>query len=145
VGVTLVNKVGGLTGLEILLLSDNNIVTFNPLIALPTSLLALYLDNNQIVTFNPSITLPITFNLLSLRGNQIVAFNPTIPLPTSLEILDLTGNLMTTAGYTTSETWANAQTSFTSLCAIIFTANVNSITGTNLESILLTKNCSIIP
>jgi Leucine-rich repeat (LRR) protein len=133
------------TSLLALYLTDNNIVTFNPLIALPTSLLALYLDNNQIVTFNPSITLPITFNLLSLRGNQIVAFNPTIPLPTSLEILDLTGNLMTTAGYTTSETWANAQTSFTSLCAIIFTANVNSITGTNLESILLTKNCSIIP
>ena len=74
-----------------------------------------------------------------------MAFNPTIPLPTSLEILDLTGNLMTTAGYTTSETWANAQTSFTSLCAIVFTANVNSITGTNLESILISKNCSIIP
>ena len=126
-------------------LSNNQIVTFNPSIALPTNLLGLNIDNNQIVTFNPSIALPITFNLLSLRGNQIVAFNPTIPLPTSLEILDLTGNLMTTAGYTTSETWANAQTSFTSLCAIVFTANVNSITGTNLESILISKNCSIIP
>jgi hypothetical protein len=58
--------------------------------------------------------------------------------------LDLAGNLMTTAGYTISETWANAQTSFTSPCVVVFTLNVNSITGTNLETILISKNCLVI-
>jgi hypothetical protein len=59
--------------------------------------------------------------------------------------LDLTGNLMTTAGYINSEPWANAQTPFTSGCGVVFTGNVNSITGTNLESILISKNCIIVP
>jgi Leucine-rich repeat (LRR) protein len=133
------------TSLIELKLSDNNIVTFNPSIVLPINLLALNLDNNQIVTFNPSIVLPINFIFLSLRGNQIVTFNPTIPLPDSLQVLDLTGNLMTTAGYINSEPWANAQTPFTSGCGVAFTGNVNSITGTNLEAILISKNCSIAP
>jgi hypothetical protein len=52
---------------------------------------------------------------------------------------------MTTAGYTTSQTWANAQTSFTSLCTVSFTGNVNPISGTNLETILISKNCLVIP
>jgi hypothetical protein len=51
---------------------------------------------------------------------------------------------MTTAGYTTSQTWANAQTSFTSLCAVTFAGNVNPISGTNLETILTGKNCLVI-
>jgi len=133
------------TSLNLLGLGGNQIVTFNPSIALPNSLEGLDLTGNLIVTFNPSITLPTSLILLGLSGNNIVTFNPTISLPNSLEVLDLTGNLMTTAGYTNSEPWANAQTPFTSLCTIVFTANVNSITGTNLEVILISKNCSIIP
>ena len=133
------------TSLDILDLGINQIVTFNPSIALPNSLTQLALNDNQIVTFNPSIALPTSLVQLSLSGNLIVAFNPSIVLPTSLQGLELTNNLMTTAGYTISETWANAQTPFTSLCAITFIGNVNSITGTNLETILLTKNCLIFP
>jgi hypothetical protein len=50
---------------------------------------------------------------------------------------------MTTAGYTASEPWANNQPSFTNNCNIRFNNNINSVTGTNLASILLTKNATI--
>ena len=81
---------------------------------------------------------------LILAGNQIVTFNPTIPLPSSLINLNLTSNQMTLAGYTASEVWANAQPAFTNPCTIDFRGNRDSIAGTNLEAILLTKNCVII-
>ena len=81
---------------------------------------------------------------LHLNFNQIVTFNPTIPLPSSLTHLDLNFNQMTLAGYTASEAWANAQPAFTNTCIVHFIGNIDSITGTNLEAILLTKNCNII-
>ena len=81
---------------------------------------------------------------LSLDFNKIVTFNPTIPLPSSLTHLDLGFNKMTLAGYTASEAWASAQPSFTIPCNVYFYSNIDSISGTNLEAILLTKNCIII-
>ena len=51
---------------------------------------------------------------------------------------------MTLAGYTASEAWANSQLAFTNPCNVRFSGNIDSITGTNLEAILLTKNCVII-
>jgi hypothetical protein len=81
---------------------------------------------------------------LTLQGNKIVTFNPSLSLPTSLTTLQMRSNLMTTAGYTNSEAWANAQPSFTSTCNVDFRTNVNSVNGTNLRTILLTKNCNVI-
>jgi hypothetical protein len=66
-------------------------------------------------------------------------------LPTGLSNLGLSSNQMTTAGYTSSEPWANAQPAFSPNCFTFFPGNSNSITGTNLETILLTKNCTIMP
>ena len=80
---------------------------------------------------------------LYLAANQIVTFNPSIPLPSSLTTLNLPGNQMTLAGYTASEVWANAQPAFTNPCSVNFGGNIDSISGTNLEAILLTKNCVI--
>jgi hypothetical protein len=133
------------SSLQTLNLDNNNIVTFNPSIALPNSVKYLYLINNQIITFNPTIALPTNLLELRLDSNNIVTFNPSIILPTGLINLNLSSNQMTTAGYTSSEPWANAQTAFSSTCTTFFPANSNSITGTNLETILLTKNCTIIP
>ena len=156
------------SGLLVILLTNNNITTFNPTIALPNSLTFLNLDNNNITTFNPTIALPNSLTFLNLINNQIITFNPTIALPTNLlELrldnnnivifnpsiilptglinLGLSSNQMTTAGYTSSEPWANAQTAFSPTCTTFFPGNSNSITGTNLETILLTKNCTIIP
>ena len=133
------------SSLQSLLLNDNNITTFNPSIALPNSVKYLYLINNQIITFNPTIALPTNLLELRLDNNNIVTFNPSIILPTGLSNLGLSSNQMTTAGYTSSEPWANAQPAFSPNCSTFFPGNSNSITGTNLETILLTKNCTIIP
>ena len=140
-----VEKIGVINGLRRLYLSFNQITNFNPSIALSNSLEELYLANNQIVTFNPSIALPSSLIELYLSFNQIVDFNPSIALPVSLQFLFLSSNQMTTAGYTVSESWANAQPSFAGTCNVNLTGNVNSVTGTNLETILLTKNCTITP
>ena len=82
--------------------------------------------------------------VLDLRNNQLTYFNPSISLPSTLTNLYLNTNQINTAGYTTSETWANLQNSFTNLCTIRFTSNTNSVTGTNLKSILETKNANVI-
>ena len=133
------------SGLEELHLTSNQIVDFNPSIALPTSLDLLALANNQIVTFNPTLSLPSSLTRLLLNGNQIVIFNPSNELPISLTQFDLSSNQMTTAGYTASEPWANAQNIFTSNNTVNFASNPDQITLTNLETILLSKNCTIIP
>lgn len=80
---------------------------------------------------------------LYLSGNQIVAFNPAIPLSNSLLSLHLDFNQMTIQGYIDSEVWATNQPSFTSTCEVNFSDNIDSVVGTNLETILLSKNCTI--
>lgn len=132
-------------GLLELRLDSNQIVTFNPSLPLPASLVNLDLGNNQIVTFNPTFPLPSTLDFLNLISNNIVIFNPTHPLPTSLNGLSLASNQMTTAGYTASEPWANAQPAFSSTCNINMLGNVNSVSGTPLRAILVTKNCNVVP
>lgn len=133
------------SSITVINLLSNQIVTFNPTIPLPTGLLELNLEGNQIVTFNPNLSLPSSLSQLGLAVNNIVTFNPTNSLPISLVYLNLFNNQMTTAGYIASEPWANTQPAFSSNCTIAFQANINSITGTNLETILLTKNCTITP
>jgi len=83
----------GITNLN---LANNQIVTFNPSISLPTSLTNLNLSDNLIVTFDPSRPLPASLIELYLTGNKIITFNPTIALPSSLEILYLNSNLIVT-------------------------------------------------
>jgi len=150
-----------------LYLNNNQIVNFNPSIALPSGLTGLNLNNNQIVTFNPTIALPSSLQVLELKNNQIVTFNPTNPLPSPIFLLDLDNNLLTefnpttlfpttsltdlrlknnlitTAGYVASEPWANSLS--VGISAIQFTGNVNSVAGTNLESILISKGYNVIP
>jgi len=104
----------------------------------------LFLESNLITTFNPTIALPNSLQELTLSFNSITTFNPTIALPNSLIILNLSENQMTLSGYTASETWATNQPSFTNVCDIYFTNNIDSINGTTLKTILLTKNTNII-
>ena len=107
-------------------------------------LLQLYLNDNQLTSFDPSIALPSGLLYLDLNDNQLTSFDPSIALPSELLHLELGENQLTTISYTNAEAWANAQPAFTNLCNVYFGNNINSITGTNLESILLTKNCTII-
>ena len=131
------------SSLEELNLGYNQIVNFNPITALPSGLQQLYLNGNQIVTFNPSITLPNSLEQLSLYDNQIVTFNPTLALPNSLTSLFLNANQMTTAGYTASEPWANAMSVIPGRGNIYIGGNVNSASGTNLETILIAKGWTV--
>jgi len=125
-------------------LSTNQLTAFNPNKQLPNGLQSLNIAENLITVFNPSIALPIGLQYLGLGSNQIVDFNPSIALPIGLQSLELGFNQMTIAGYTASETWANAQPSFTSSCNVYFTNNIDSVSGTDLETILISKNCTII-
>ena len=70
-------------------LSNNQLTTFNPTIALPTGLQYLDLSYNQIVDFNPTTPLPTGLQMLNLGYNEIIDFNPTTPLPTGLQMLNL--------------------------------------------------------
>jgi Leucine-rich repeat (LRR) protein len=130
--------------LELLELFDNQIVTFNPSIPLPSSLLTLNLGNNQIIDFDPTIGLPNTLTYLNLEENQIITFNPSIALPNSLEQLSLGDNQMTTAGYTASEPWASAMTNIPGRGDVYFNGNINSASGTNLETILIAKGWNVV-
>ncbi len=132
------------SGLLLINLESNQIVTFNPSIALPSSLQFLYLSANQIVTFNPTLPLPSSLQELYLGGNQIVTFNPTLALPTSLQYLYLNNNQMTTAGYTASESWANGMHAAPSGGVIDLTSNTDSASGTNLEAILTSKGWTVL-
>lgn len=131
------------SSLNNLLLSNNLIVNFNPSIPLP-SLTQIVLSYNVISTFNPSISLPLSLQGLDLTGNQIVTFNPTIALPNSLNYLGLGQNPMTTAGYTASEPWANAMTNIPYRGTIGMSNNSDSVSGTNLQTILLSKGWNVI-
>jgi Leucine-rich repeat (LRR) protein len=154
------------SSLQYLSLGNNQIITFNPTIPLPTSLIDLDLQGNLIVTFNPTIALPTLLKSLSVSGNQLTSFDPSIALPDSLEYLYLSynqiiifnpnialpnslielvinDNQMTTAGYTASEPWANAMSVIPARGYIYFTTNVDSVSGTNLETILIAKGWNV--
>lgn len=132
-----------ITGLKYLTFFNNEITTFNPTKALPKGLLSLGLNGNQITTFDPTIELPSTLNDLGLSENRLTNFNPTLNLPVSLTYLGLYANLITESGYTVSENWASSQPTFTNTCSIDFSFNIDSVDGTNLKTILLTKNTTV--
>ncbi|WP_281233517.1 leucine-rich repeat domain-containing protein [Flavobacterium gelatinilyticum] len=101
-------------GMNVLILNDNIITSFNTSSTLPLSLSQLSIQNNRIVTFDPDKALPANLNVLDLTGNlivdfdpaslpvnlqnlqiinnKIVVFNPSKPLPSNLKILALSAN-----------------------------------------------------
>ncbi len=81
---------------------------------------------------------------LDLSNNQNIQFNPSLSLPTSLANLILSSNQMTTSGYTASETWANGIHNAPIGGIIDLSANVDSASGTNLESILIAKGWTVL-
>jgi Leucine-rich repeat (LRR) protein len=141
--ITSVISLGNITGtLNQLRLNDNNITSVDN-ITWP-SVLQLYLYTNSITSFNPTVALPSGLQELDLGINQIVNFNPSLPLPSSITNLWLNSNQMTTAGYTASEPWANAMSVIPGRGIVYFIGNVNSVSGTNLETILISKGWTVI-
>jgi hypothetical protein len=101
------------------------------------------LAENNITNFNPINTIPNTVTYLDLSNNQIESFNPTLNLPNTLTDLSLHSNLMTTAGYVASETWANGMHTAPSGSMIDLASNTDSVSGTNLETILTNKGWTV--
>jgi hypothetical protein len=124
-----------------IVVNNLNITNVNYITVL--GLIILNLNHNQIATFNPTIALPSTLQGLLLADNQYTNFNPIIPLPTSLIDLRLDTNQMTTAGYTASEPWANGMHNAPSGGNINLSNNTDSASGTNLEAILTSKGWPI--
>ena len=126
-----------------LALDFNDLTTFDPDIALPDSIVQLTLRDNQLTVFNPSLPLPSSLLDLDIGQNLLTEFNLTIPLPESLMNLILYNNQMTTAGYIASEPWANAMNVIPGRGDILIYNNINSASGTNLETILISKGWSV--
>lgn len=114
-------------------------------IGLITGLKYLNLFNNELTEFIPETPLSEELIQLNLAGNSITSLDASILFPVTCTYIALHNNSFNTAGYAASEAWATAQPAFTSPCLMSFNGNVNSITGTNLEAILLTKNVIINP
>lgn len=85
------------------------------------------------------------FNEIELNENLLTDFNLSKPLPIDLTTVNVKNNLITTAGYTASEAYANLQTPFTNNCQFNFSFNTDSVVGTNFETILTTKNATVNP
>jgi Leucine-rich repeat (LRR) protein len=126
--------------LNILRVEENQLTTV-PDFSFPL-LNELRLGNNQLTSVPDFSGLPLLNNLY-LQNNQLTSVLDFSNLPL-LEDLNLSGNQLTLASYTTAETWANLLTTFANVCQIDFSNNIDSISGTNLETILISKNCNVI-
>jgi len=93
---------------------DTELTTYNPSVALPSSLRYLDFSDNKpyggvgsnqgtfgqsgLTTFDPTIALPNGLLNLDLSNNSLIIFNPTPNIPTTITYLSLQDNLFTTAG-----------------------------------------------
>ena len=131
--------------LRTLNLFANSLTNFDPSIALPNNLNKMSLQNNKIAVFNPTLALPTGLDELNLQSNLLTFFNPTLEYPYDNVLdLDLSNNLMRLAGYTQSEPWAENLPEATNGGSIEFDGNLDSVSGTNLETILTSKGYTVV-
>jgi len=98
-------------------------------------LLAINLRANRITEFNPIKKLPFDLENLGLNENQLQFFSPDLALPSGLVTINLESNQLRLIGYTASEGWA-ATAAVNQFTSIYFSSNPDSVSGTNLETIL---------
>jgi Leucine-rich repeat (LRR) protein len=126
-------------------LVNNSLTNFDPSIALPNGLNKMSLQNNKIAVFNPTLALPTGLDELNLQSNLLTFFNPTLEYPYDDVLdLDLSNNLMRLEGYTQSEPWAEKLPEATNGGSIEFDGNLDSVSGTNLETILTSKGYTVV-
>ena len=80
---------------------------------------------------------------LVVSNNPLAPLNMQAPFSTSLQNIQFSNCSFELFTYTTMETWANALHS-TSTGILDFTGNIDSVAGTNLEAILLSKGWNVI-
>ncbi len=99
---------------------------------------------NYFTAFNPSMSLPNSLVNLNLGDNSLTQFVTSIP--NSLNNLSLQNNLMDLSSYAAMESWANSLPATTGTPKYInFNGNTASVSGTNLETILISKGWSVNP
>lgn len=101
-------------------------------------LLSINLRGNRITEFNPIKKLPFDLENLGLNLNQLQFFSPDLPIPSGLVSLNLAENQFRTIGYTASENWADSAAVNVNT-TVYFDGNIDSVNGTNLETILSTQ------
>jgi hypothetical protein len=80
--------------LENLVLSNNSLSSFNPNNSLPNSVQTLLLNNNNISVFYNLHPLPQDLFQLRLQNNSLTSFNPDTSLSSTLADIDLSNNLI---------------------------------------------------
>lgn len=125
------------TGVNLLLLNNNQITNFNPIQPLPISVEYLNLSDNPITNFNPTHPLPITLIGLYINNTQITQCNLTSPVPTKLKTLHLKNNQI--EDWSLSEVWINDLPIVSEHSVVNTEGNPTSSEGTNFKSILQSK------
>ncbi len=80
---------------------------------------------------------------LVASNNPLAPLNMEAPFPSSLQNIQFSNCGFELFTYTAMETWANSLHS-TSTGLVEFTGNIDSVVGTNLEAILLSKGWNVI-
>jgi Leucine-rich repeat (LRR) protein len=106
-------------------------------------LLSINLFRNRITEFNPSKKLPFDLENLNLSQNQLQFFSPELPIPSGLVYLNLANNQFRTIGYNASESWANSA-AVNRNTTVYFDSNPDTVSGTNLETILASKGWTVV-
>lgn len=114
-----INSIGDIPNLEYLYLNTNNITSVD------------FLNNHT------------NLQQIYLYGNALSSV-PAFQSLSSLLSLNLANNELTSLSYTEAETMASEIVEFPSTCNISFTGNTDSVSGTTLQTILISKNCNVI-
>jgi hypothetical protein len=107
-------------------------------------LIRLNLETNKLREFNPIKKLPSTLEEINFFRNYLRFFTPDLKLPSNVDYLNFSENEFTTIGYAASEVWANLMYIAPVPGTIYFENNTNSVSGTNLESILIGKGWTVV-
>jgi hypothetical protein len=161
-GITEVKGIGELQGLDSIDFSFNNISSFDLNFPLPQETRVLNLNFNQLTSFEQELpnsleelligynnissisndyVFPNNLKRLELYNNNLSVF--TTPLPQNLEDIFFDNNNFTLASYASMESWADNLHEGLSGNIISFTGNTDSVSGTNLESILINKGWNV--
>jgi hypothetical protein len=104
----------------------------------------IYFEQNPMTDFNAITPLPNGLLILDFYNSGLRRITSQTTFPTSLTSLSFISCEFDLNGYIESEVWANAQPAFTNVCNVSFNNNIDSVAGTNLEAILISKNCTVI-
>ena len=107
-------------------------------------LVRLNLETNKLREFNPIKKLPSTLEEINFFRNELRFFTPDFKLPSNVDYINFSENDFTTIGYAASEVWANLMYIAPTGGIIYFENNDNSVSGTNLESILVAKGWTVV-